>query len=203
MWQVRTHDDHAEFGRLVRRWEQPIRRLCVRMTGDTERGEDLKQDTFLRLFERRKDYEPSGRFSTFLWRIALNLCYDELRRRRRSREVLSKNLDPAIENDIEECATEAPAPDINAAASEEGQLVRQALMRMPDIYRSVLILRHYEGLKLSKIAEILQIPEGTVNSRMAEALARLSRLLEPKMQRSRVRTAQPQPVIIPKESFVL
>jgi len=88
MWQVKLYDDHHEFDRLVKRWEQPIRRLCTRMLGDPHRGDDLKQDTFLRLFEKRKAYEPKGRFSTFLWRIALNLCYDELRRQKRRRELL-------------------------------------------------------------------------------------------------------------------
>jgi len=68
---------------------------------------------------------------------------------------------------------------------EEGELVRQALLKLPEIYRTVLVLRHYEDLKLAKIAEILEIPEGTVNSRMAEALSRLSRLLEPTFQGKR------------------
>src|SRR5437588_5317496 len=88
MWRVRTHDDHQECARLVKRWENPIRRLCTRMTGDPHRGEDLKQDTFLRLFEHRKSYQPTARFSTFLWRISLNVCYDELRRQNRRRERL-------------------------------------------------------------------------------------------------------------------
>jgi len=66
MCRVKTHDDHGEFDRLVARWEQPIRRLCVRMTGDVHRGEDLKQETFVRLFEKRKDYQPTGKFSTSL-----------------------------------------------------------------------------------------------------------------------------------------
>src|SRR5258707_13493534 len=91
MWQVKIHADHQEFARLVRRWEEPIRRLCTRMTGDPHRGEDLKQEAFLRVFEKRKDYQPKGRFSTFLWRIALNLCYDELRRQKRRREFLVAN----------------------------------------------------------------------------------------------------------------
>src|SRR5688572_21442298 len=86
MWQVKLHDDHRAFAQLVERWEEPIRRLCTRMTGNAHRGEDLKQDTFARLFERRKSYEPTGRFSTYLWRIALNICWDELRRVNRRRE---------------------------------------------------------------------------------------------------------------------
>src|SRR5258708_29073616 len=86
MCRVKLEDDHQEFDRLVKRWEEPIRKLCARMLGDTHRGEDLKQDTFLRLFERRNQYEPKGRFSTFLGRIALTLCYDELRRQKRRKE---------------------------------------------------------------------------------------------------------------------
>ena len=195
MWRVKLHDDHGEFARLVRRWEQPIRRLCTRMTGNTQRGEELKQDTFVRLFEKRKDYEPTGRFSTFLWRIALNLCYDELRRQARRPECR--------DGDMPEVAIETPGPDAHAAMSEEGELVRQALMQLPEIYRSVLVLRHYEDLKLAKIAEVLEIPEGTVNSRMAEALARLNRILEPKLQSSPARLPLPNPVSAPKESFVL
>ena len=55
MLRVKMQDDHQEFARLVKRWEEPIRRLCTRMTGDSHRGEDLKQDTFVRVFEKRKD----------------------------------------------------------------------------------------------------------------------------------------------------
>ncbi|PYK97720.1 MAG: hypothetical protein DME19_15310 [Verrucomicrobia bacterium] len=80
MGRVQAQDDPRAFARLVERWEEPIRRLCARMTGDPHRGEDLKQDTFARVFEKRKSFRPTARFSTWLWRIALNLCYDELRR---------------------------------------------------------------------------------------------------------------------------
>src|SRR5579872_6463787 len=80
MLRVKMSDDHQEFARLVKRWEEPIRRLCSRMTGDPHSGEDLKQETFSRLFEKRGQYQPGGRFSTYLWRIALNSCYDHLRR---------------------------------------------------------------------------------------------------------------------------
>jgi RNA polymerase sigma-70 factor (ECF subfamily) len=181
MWRVKMHDDHHEFSRLVKRWEEPIRRLCTRMTGDPHRAEDLRQETFLRLFERRKEYQVTGRFSTYLWRIALNLCYDELRRQGRRLEfVRDPERDDAAEK-APDCVAEGPGPDAWAAQQEESELVRQALGRVPEIYRTVIVLRHYEDMKLAKIAEILEIPEGTVNSRMAEALARLSRMLEPKL----------------------
>ena len=65
------------------------------------------------------------------------------------------------------------------AAREEAEIVRRALMRLPENYRAVLVLRHYENLKLREIAEVLEVPEGTVSSRMAEALTQLTRLLEP------------------------
>lgn len=190
MRRVTMHDDHGEFARLVRRWQEPLRRLCSRLTGDRHRGEDLAQEAFARLFERRKDYQATGRFSTYLWRIALNLCRDEWRRKER-RRVLHLEEEAGADGGVEETADAGPAPDALAAAREEGELVRQALLRLPDIYRTVLVLRHYEGLKLGQIAEVLEIPEGTVNSRMAEALSRLGRLLEPKLG------AQPAPALGP------
>ncbi len=202
MWRVKMHDDHGTFARLVKRWEEPIRRLCTRMTGDAHRGEDLKQETFARLFDKRKDYQPGGRFSTYLWRIALNLCHDELRRQQRRQEF---RLDGEGGGDggLEEPADASPTPDARAAEQEEGELVRQALVRLPEIYRAVLVLRHYEDLKLAQIAEVLDIPEGTVNSRMAEALARLTRLLEPKFREQPAPAPQPDPLNKPNEAFVL
>ncbi|HZR20083.1 MAG TPA: RNA polymerase sigma factor [Verrucomicrobiae bacterium] len=203
MWRVKLYDDHQDFDRLVKRWEEPIRRLCTRMLGDPHRGEDLKQDTFLRLFQKRKDYQPKGRFSTFLWRIALNLCYDELRRQKRRREFLI-SPEPGPEGEQEtEPVSESAGPDSNAADLEEGALVRTAVMQLPEIYRAVIVLRHYEDLKLAQIAEILEIPEGTVNSRMAEALIRLSRTLEPKLKAAPAHFTSINPLDLPRESFVL
>ena len=181
--------------------EAPIRNLCARMTGDLHRGEDLKQDVFVRLFERRKDYQPTGRFSSYLWRIALNLCYDELRRQERRRAFLGEADAADSAGAIEQRPSEAPGPDARAVQADESELVRRALLQLPEIYRAVLVLRHYEGLKLARIAEILEIPEGTVNSRMAEALSRLARLLEPKL--SEAPASDPSPSLRCKESFVL
>jgi RNA polymerase sigma-70 factor, ECF subfamily len=185
MWRVKTREDHRAFTRLVARWERPIRRLCTRMVGDAHRGEDLTQEAFARLFDKRRHYEPSGRFSTYLWRLALNLCYDELRRTRRRQELLAAGH-PAEEPDSGgESPADEPSPDAQTASHEEHEMVRRAVVRLPEIYRAVLVLRHYEGLKTARIAEILEVPEGTVHSRLAEALARLRRSLAPQLDRAR------------------
>jgi RNA polymerase sigma-70 factor (ECF subfamily) len=173
MWRVQTADDAEAFARLVERWEGPIQNLCTRMLGDAHRGEDLAQEAFLRVFAKRKDYVPNGRFSTFLWRVALNLCYDELRRRDRRRETPLE-----FEDTGEDCAGEELPPDVSLAREETADRIRSALMKIPETYRSVLILRHYEDLKFREIADVLGIPEGTVKSRMAEGLSQLARLLE-------------------------
>jgi RNA polymerase sigma-70 factor (ECF subfamily) len=203
MWRVKLHDDHHDFERLVKRWEEPIRNLCTRMVGDPHRGEDLKQDAFLRLFQKRKDYQPKGRFSTFLWRIALNICYDELRRQKRRREFLTGSEPESGDEGAAEPASDASGPDARAADLEEGELVRRAVLQLPEMYRAVIVLRHYEDMKLARIAEILEIPEGTVNSRMAEALVRLSRILEPKLKEAPAHFSAINPLNMPKESFVL
>src|SRR5437870_8674420 len=140
MGRVQAQDDPRAFARLVERWEEPICRLCARMTGDPHRGEDLKQDTFARVFEKRKSFRPTARFSTWLWRIALNLCYDELRRiNRRGESPLVADENDG--NGVGRLATELPAPDTQLAAQEEGELVRRALLQLPEIYRVVLVLR--------------------------------------------------------------
>ena len=202
MCRVKTHDDHREFAALVERWQQPILNLCTRMTGDIHRGEDLKQETFSRLFQKRKDFEPGGRFSSWLWRMALNVCYDDLRRGHR-RPELSNSLAQDGSDALEECVAESPGPDDSAAQLEEGELVRRALLQLPEIYRTVLVLRHYEDLKLGRIAEILGIPEGTVNSRMAEALSRLSRILQPQLGGKPRVTPLPNKINQPIEAFIL
>jgi RNA polymerase sigma-70 factor, ECF subfamily len=178
MWRVQNEDDPAAFARLVERWQAPIQRLCARMTGDLHRAEDLSQEAFTRVFAKRHDFQPAAKFSTWLWRIAINLCHDELRRRSRRPEIsLEGTADeesgrPAFEPESRE-ATPAEA----TAALERAEEVRRALQQLPEHYRSVVVLRHYEGLKFFEIGEVLGIPEGTVKSRMAESLSRLAVLL--------------------------
>ena len=179
MWRVKLDDDASAFASLVTRWQKPIERLCFRMTGDVHRAEDLTQTAFTRVFTRRAEWEPTGKFSTFLWRVALNLCHDDLRRQQRRGEF---SLDALIELNSAEAeegfVAGEPTPDAQVESQERGELVRRALAELPAHYREVVVLRHYEGLKFREIGDVLGIPEGTVKSRMAEALGQLNRLLK-------------------------
>jgi RNA polymerase sigma-70 factor (ECF subfamily) len=178
MWRVKLQDDAEAFASLMSRWQKPIENLCIRMTGDLHRAEDLAQSAFAKIFARRADWEPTGKFSTFLWRVALNLCHDELRRAKRRGECSLDALDEEGENQPNFIASEDPAPDEQADSRERAELVRNALLKLATHYREVVVLRHYEGLKFHEIGEVLAIPEGTAKSRMAEALTQLNRLLQ-------------------------
>ena len=175
LWRVQQQDDAAAFGELTIRWDAPIRRLCERMTGDPHQAEDLAQEVFARTFLRRMEFKPEGKFSTFLWRVALNLCYDELRRRKHRAEF---SLDALADDDSFSLPGDDPSPAARLEEQERGDAIRAALQRLSENYRAVVVLRHYEGLKFREIAEVLDIPEGTVKSRMTEALDQLAVLLK-------------------------
>jgi RNA polymerase sigma-70 factor (ECF subfamily) len=175
MWRVKMEDDPQAFAQLVKRWEKPIQSLCARMTGDVHRGEDLAQETFSRIYAKRKEYEPSGKFSTFIWRVALNISYDELRKISRRGEM---TLDEDEESGRgETIGIDESTPQMRLVEQERAEMVRTALLKLGEPYRAVVVMRHYEGLKFREIAEVLQIPEGTVKSRMAEALSQLNKIL--------------------------
>lgn len=179
MWRVQMDDDEQAFALLMERWHDRIHGLCARMLGNVHTAEDIAQEVFARIFEKRRDYDPEKRFSTWLWRIAVNRCYDELRRLHRRNEF-SLDQDEEEPGLVPDALIENFSPDQHTAAREEAEVIRLALAQLPDIYRAVVVLRHYHGLKLREVAEVLGVPEGTVNSRMAEALTQLSRLLEPR-----------------------
>jgi len=86
------------------------------------RGQDLTQDTFVRLFAKRKEYQPIGRFSTFLWRIALNLCYDELRRLKRRPEASLEDESSWSRDDFENFRVVEPGPDEHLLEQEKARL---------------------------------------------------------------------------------
>lgn len=177
MWRVQTQDDPAAFAQLVQRWQEPIRRLCARLTADAHRAEDLAQEIFAKLFLHRRSYHQGCKLSTYLWRIALNHCYNDLRRPYHYREVPLEPDDTPDVPPAHRLAADRPSPSEDLANAETATAVRNALASLPEEYRSVLVLRHYQNLKFREIAEVLDLPEGTVKTRMTEALHEMARRL--------------------------
>ncbi len=176
MRRVQARDDTRAFAELVSRWEGPIRALCVRMIGDFHRAEDLTQEVFSRVFLHRKAYRTDHRFSTYLWKSALNRCYDELRRNRGAKRVAEAGTD-ACREEFDKLPHPLSNPAEQLIADEEAQEIRRALNELPPSHRAIVVLKHYEGLKFREISEVLDIPQGTVKTRMTQALEKLGRML--------------------------
>ena len=191
MKRLQLNGDEEAFTQLLRRWRDPIYHLCSRMTGDDHLGEDLTQEVFARIYLRRHADRAGGKFSTWLWRIAINKCHDELRsRRRHPATALSAQdeLDGVLDCDLVQAS---PTPDEATAKQDAASAVRLALQRLPETHRTVLVLRHYHDLKFREIAEVLELPEGTVKSRMSDALTQLERLLGPEMHPEPLKSISP------------
>ena len=202
MLRVQKQNDPRAFALLVRRWQGRIQRLCARLTGDVHRGEDIAQEVFMRVFAHRNDYRGEASFATYLRRIALNACCDEQRRLKRRRENSLRHNNNA-ENTSAALMASTLSPEMVAAKQERAELVRKALFRLPESYREVVILRHYEGLRFREIAEVLDVPQGTVQSRMAEALTQLGRFLKPVLSEETIGPKSKQDMSEPNRKEVL
>jgi RNA polymerase sigma-70 factor (ECF subfamily) len=158
--------DRDSLGVLVARWQQPLYRFVYRLQPRGEDARDICQETFLRILKRADRFQQGSRFSTWMYQIALNLCRDHARRKRRWSRIIADT--PALP----ERAAGAPGqdafedPSVAAERHERSAAVLRALERLPPEQREVLVLKEFEGLKFREIAEILGCPESTVKSRM-------------------------------------
>ncbi|MGI9515912.1 MAG: RNA polymerase sigma factor [Pirellulaceae bacterium] len=172
MVHVRDHDNAAAFGELVQRWQIRVHRMCFRMTGDWQDAEDLTQEVFAKLYRSRDRYVVQSALGTFLWQIALNHTRDFVRKSGRTRQQQLQLRDEYRQRDGQKRDNHEP---------DDADEVQKALLQLPDHYREVVVLRHFENLKFRQIADLLQIPEGTVASRMAKALRLLEQTLRPQI----------------------
>jgi len=164
-------------GLLVTRWEQPLHRFVYRMLPAKDDVQDVVQETFLRVLNKAHRFKQGSRFSTWMYQIALNLCRDRMRRRRRWSLVVSEEAE--INDEV------TPASDLAAASPADSAQRRQlsdavmkAMNDIPAAQREVLILKEFEGLKFREIARILDCPESTVKSRVYGGLTGLRHALE-------------------------
>jgi RNA polymerase sigma-70 factor, ECF subfamily len=153
----------AAFEALVVRWQQPIARFLYRFIGAEEGVSDLCQEVFLRLYRAGPRYREAGTFSTWLYRIALNVARDAGRRCRR----------PTLSLVNQEIVDGAMGAEALCERQELAGCVAEALALLPESLRVVLVLRHFERLSFEEIARLTGAPASTVKSRFASALARL------------------------------
>ena len=163
--------DRSAFGELISRHSEDVIRVVYRMCGDAQIAEDAAQEAFLRAWVSLPGFEPRAPFRSWLYRIAVNAALDSLRRKP------TENLEDSEENLM--LSDRSASPEAAYIEKEQAELVQGAVMALPEASRAVLVLREYGGLAYDEIASALEIPAGTVMSRLNYARNLLrERLLE-------------------------
>ena len=173
--------DTAALDELYRRYQGPVFGFAFRYLRSAEMAQDLVQETFLRVFRSRRQYHPSSKFSSWLFRIARNLCIDE-KRRYWNRQVMAESemagREPGSDTNIlESLATEESSAASDIREQELESRVRGAIDQLSDEQKAVMILSKYEGMTYQEIGEVLGISTESVKQRAYRAHLRLRDLL--------------------------
>ena len=170
--------DVGAFEALLRRHRAPLFSFLNRMLGDREKAEDLAQETFLRIVKGAAAWTQRARFQTWLFTIARNLCVDQSRRDRfRKTDSLDETGPDGEPSRMDGVAGSEPDPARGTENARLRPLLQQALLSLPAEQREVFILREQSGVPFKEIAEILEVNENTVKSRMRYALEGLRKAL--------------------------
>jgi RNA polymerase sigma-70 factor (ECF subfamily) len=167
--------DTESFNQLILRWERPIYALAYRTLGREEEARDICQETFLRAFRGLPRFKGQAKFSSWLYRIALNLCRDWIRRERRAPVI-----QPPEDTDVLDLAVAAePSESIETlvARRDLARHVEEAMARLPEEQRTAIVLKEYHGLTFQEIADLLGCPLSTVKTRLYQGLTVLRREL--------------------------
>ena len=167
--------DVESFNQLILRWERPIYALAYRVIGREEDARDVAQETFLRAFRALKGFKGQAKFSSWLYRITLNLCRDWIRRERRTPVVQA----PEGVDVIELAGEDTPSETVEELVSrhELGRAVAKAMSQLPEEQRTAIILKEYHGLTFQEIADLLDCPLSTVKTRLYQGLTVLRKQL--------------------------
>jgi RNA polymerase sigma-70 factor (ECF subfamily) len=159
--------DHSAFDELMRAHEDRVFGICLRMLRNREAALDVAQETFLTVFRKADRYKAEAAFSTWLYRVTVNACYDYLRRtKRRQAASLPEGFDPADPRAGDPLESAEVRPDIEAALDE-----------IPEEFRAAVVLVDLQGLAIDQTADILGVPPGTVKSRVFRGRRQLAAIL--------------------------
>ncbi|ADB95226.1 sigma-70 family RNA polymerase sigma factor [Candidatus Atelocyanobacterium thalassae] len=175
-----SQPDRGAFTELLNRYQSHVDRVLYHLAPDWQDRADLAQEVWIRVYRNVKRLNEPVKFRGWLSRIATNLFYDELRKRKRVRHPMSLDAprrvdDGEIEWDI---ISDYPSPDDNLATREFYDRLQAAIAGLPEAFRVAIVLREIEGLAYEEIAEMTEVSLGTVKSRIARARAKLQTVLQ-------------------------
>jgi RNA polymerase sigma-70 factor, ECF subfamily len=167
--------DADSFNELIHRWERPIYALAYRQIGREEDARDVCQDTFLRAYRALNGFRGQAKFSSWLYRIALNLCRDWMRRERRTPVVQA----PEDMDLMDLAAAREPSESLEDRVGRHDltRAVERAMALLPEEQRTAIVLKEYQGLTFQEIADLLGCPLSTVKTRLYQGLTVLRREL--------------------------
>ena len=166
------------FSRLIDNYKNMVYNLTYRMSNNPQEAEDISQEAFLRAFQSLAHFNPSYKFSTWLYQITLNIIRDRFKKK----ELNYVSLDTPVETDDSEFYSQ-PAdltnnPEQIISQKENLQTIQQAIYSLPLKYREVIVLRHLQDLSYIEIGNILKLPPGTIKVRLYRAREQLRKIIE-------------------------
>jgi RNA polymerase sigma-70 factor (ECF subfamily) len=166
------------YAELVRRYERPLYSLILRLVRDPALAEDLAQDVFVKAIRALGSYDPSRKFSSWLFKIAHNTTIDHLRRRSLDTDPLETTEDDVLDPLHVVADTSSPDPESELERRQLGAALDRAVAGLRPEYREVMLLRFREGLPYEEIAEITGLPLGTVKTHIYRARREMAEALQ-------------------------
>jgi RNA polymerase sigma-70 factor (ECF subfamily) len=170
--------DRNSYARLVDAYGERIVNYVARMTGSRYEAEDIAQEAFVRAYCALDSYNPDYKFSTWLFRIAHNQCINYLKKRNRLVHMGDYQHEDGEPAWVLPDTRPARNPAVAAERHDVQRQVQAAIVELPEAYRTVVILRHLHGMSYQEIADVIEVPIGTVKSRLGRGRSRLAALLE-------------------------
>lgn len=175
--------DISAFEQLIECYQRKIYNIALRIVGNYDDANDLAQEVLIRIFKSIGSFKQQSSFSTWIYRITTNVCLDEIRKRK-NRKVIS--LDEEIKLDDGEMkrqiVSDDPLPEDMAEKSEMRKIVNDAINRLSEEHKIVIVLRDIQGFSYEEISQIIKCPEGTVKSRINRARQVLKNILQSKRE---------------------
>ncbi len=164
--------DRSSFSTLLERHEGAVAATVVGMLGKTDAADDVGLEVFIRFFRSIDQFRGDSNLRTYLTRIAINLSLNEIKRR-------GRNANRFQQLESEEYVSDEPSPEQAVMQAERDQMVRTAIEQLETGFREVVVLRMVQGLSVKETAEVLEIPSGTVLSRLSRAQNKLRSMIKP------------------------